>query len=613
MITVHILNVSQEGCTKNIHMPSTPLNGHRPGSNVEEREKAKHERDIKLSNSPQSKLELDGTKNIGPLGKPMAIQTKANVKQYDPELMSPMDLLDPKLAPNIVYLVWCGRRWFEFHHYMAVLSMIKYLKPDNIFFYYDTYPIQDYWLYNTWIEEIRDVYPFFHVELMEKSDYACADKATPNMTFIYRLLTNTGGIYINEHTILSDFPIKLRHYDFVDGLEPSTLNGLVLAKRGLPGYQTLLVVLGNPSLNTTQISCANVNSFSKARKAPYCVTAKNVFYPKDIWDTPTPFARHIRTLFYGRPDPVDAVPTYDELIPNIAHVVWIGGGNMDYLFYLGVLSLIYVAEAEAVFIHGNAPPSGPLWGRIKDHPKVRLIYRQTPGSVYGTRVNVLSHVTDVWRVDFMIRYGGIYVDTDTIFVKKLDHKIRGYDAVGSYDWTDWNPPFPDTINFGVAIGKRNATYWHEFQKSMKWFIDKDWSWNGLRQPYRIKERHPDYVKIDPHLQIICYQYKCRPTWWPGYHNESIHFLNTPSIKNWREDAYAFHWTLPTPPELEGEEALLSSTTMFGEIGRYVLEKAGLLNDLLKKYNINIRKHTDPPATHMNPQPPKIKHAENNTR
>ena len=45
--------------------------------------------------------------------------------------------------------------------------------------------------------------------------------------------------------------------------------------------------------------------------------------------------------------------------------------------------------------------------------------------MFGTRVNVVSHVTDVWRVDFMIKYGGIYVDTDAAFVQKLDHEIRG--------------------------------------------------------------------------------------------------------------------------------------------------------------------------------------------
>ena len=83
--------------------------------------------------------------------------------------------------------------------------------------------------------------------------------------------------------------------------------------------------------------------------------------------------------------------------------------------------------------------------------------------MYGQTVNDVKHMTDVWRVDFMIKYGGIYVDTDAVFVRPLDRDIRGYDAVGSYDWPYWNHPFPDIINFGVALGKRNASFWHKFQ------------------------------------------------------------------------------------------------------------------------------------------------------
>ena len=113
----------------------------------------------------------------------------------------------------------------------------------------------------------------------------------------------------------------------------------------------------------------------------------------------------------------------------------------------------------------------------------------------------MAHVSDIWRVDFMIKYGGIYVDTDAIFVKPLNREIRGYEAVATYDWRT-NEPFPDIINFGVSIGKRNATFWHKFQASMKWFRDKDWTWNGVRQPYKIMERQPDLLRIDPRLQVV---------------------------------------------------------------------------------------------------------------
>jgi len=127
---------------------------------------------------------------------------------------------------------------------------------------------------------------------------------------------------------------------------------------------------------------------------------------------------------------------------------------------------------------------------------------------------------------------------------------------------------------------------------MKWFEDDDWTWNGLRQPYRIKERHPELVQIDPHLQVICFQSLCHPTWWPDYHNASVHHLNSNSIRNWRTDVYAFHWTHPTPFELKNHVNLLSISekTMFSEIGRYVLEQAGTLKyftNLVRKQSASV--------------------------
>jgi len=102
----------------------------------------------------------------------------------------------------------------------------------------------------------------------------------------------------------------------------------------------------------------------------------------------------------------------------------------------------------------------------------------------------------------MIRYGGIYVDTDAIFVRPVPRWLRGYDAVASKDIrSSAYEPFPDIYNFGVCLGKRNAEFWRRFQREMKDFVNNDWTWNGLRIPYKIKERHPRLLLVDDHLQV----------------------------------------------------------------------------------------------------------------
>ena len=88
-------------------------------------------------------------------------------------------------------------------------------------------------------------------------------------------------------------------------------------------------------------------------------------YPKDIWELDDPFGRLVRRLFYGTEEIRMPQPSYDELVPNIGHMVWLGGGRMDYVFYLSLLSVLYVANVDKLYIHGDKEPAGENWQRVR--------------------------------------------------------------------------------------------------------------------------------------------------------------------------------------------------------------------------------------------------------
>jgi len=93
------------------------------------------------------------------------------------------------------------------------------------------------------------------------------------------------------------------------------------------------------------------------------------------------------------------------------------------------------------------------------------------------------------------------------------------------------------------------------------------------------ERHPDLALVEPRLQVICFEARCHPTWWPNYHNESVNHLSTPPGHrplDWRTDAFAFHFTFPVPPEFESPKALLKSDGLYAEIGKMILEAADMV-------------------------------------
>ena len=82
--------------------------------------------------------------------------------------------------------------------------------------------------------------------------------------------------------------------------------------------------------------------------------------------------------------------------------------------------------------------------------------------IHGQPVNIMAHKTDVWRIDILNKYGGVYIDTDAVFVNRPSEELRGYDAVGSYDWTDWHPPYPNLFFNGFMMGKPGAPFWKAF-------------------------------------------------------------------------------------------------------------------------------------------------------
>ena len=143
-------------------------------------------------------------------------------------------------------------------------------------------------------------------------------------------------------------------------------------------------MLEEGSVSTEQLTCSTVVNYVRSSDQSSCVVVdqSTSLHPRDIWDLDNSFGRLARTVFYGTPQIRRPQPRYDDqLIPNIAHLVWIGGGPMDFLFYLCVASLVYVARVDAVYIHGDGPPTGEYWELIKDNPKLHLIYRQHPATV----------------------------------------------------------------------------------------------------------------------------------------------------------------------------------------------------------------------------------------
>ena len=120
------------------------------------------------------------------------------------------------LAPATLHFLWCGRRHFEFRHYMAVKRADRLVRPDKIFFHYEELPVLDAEGYFLWFN--RTLAEVNNILLRPINGSRCALEGAGRYLLILDLLERFGGIYVPEDAILVDFPVHLRSSPLVTGV-----------------------------------------------------------------------------------------------------------------------------------------------------------------------------------------------------------------------------------------------------------------------------------------------------------------------------------------------------------------------------------------------------------
>ena len=311
--------------------------------------------------------------------------------------------------------------------------------------------------------------------------------------------------------------------------------------------------------------CATVDKNSDSSDER-CYVLNSPLSPADEFDTETHFAELVRKLLYNSIEKKEPKSILPGTIPKIVHYVWFGSKEMDFMMFLSMLSTLFILNPEKVYIHTDGELKGGYYKRILKDPRVILVHREKPFSIYGHKVIYTQHRSDIVRAECLLRYGGIYMDWDVLWLKSPDDIIkRGYDVIANFDHIQQGS-FPNTINLGVLMAKPKATFIKRWQDALSNYKSEDFLYNAVELPYKIYEKYPQYIKIEKHLQVMCFRLKCHPTFQKDFKN----FMEEQPF-DWRTDVYSIHFTFPDPPELSNESACRNGTGRFAEIGQFILQ------------------------------------------
>ena len=131
------------------------------------------------------------------------------------------------------------------------------------------------------------------------------------------------------------------------------------------------------------------------------------------------------------PDPI----SYDHnKVPNIFHFSF-GMSNIPEEFtfvqYLAIKTAIHYNAPDAVYFHYHSEPYGVWWDLIKPYltmNKVDLVHE-----IFGNPVVHYAHMSDVVRLLMLYKYGGVYLDLDTITVSSFENLYDIETSLGIQD------------------------------------------------------------------------------------------------------------------------------------------------------------------------------------
>ena len=215
-------------------------------------------------------------------------------------------------------------------------------------------------------------------------------------------------------------------------------------------------------------------------------------------------------------------------IPNIIHFVF-GFKEQESEFelyrYLAIKSAIDINNPEKVYFHYKHEPYGLWWEKIK--PYLTLEEVEPPSEIYGNPVYHYAHQADIIRLQKLIKYGGIYLDIDTICVKSFSELLDNKFVLGiQSDKT--NTQIYGLCN-AVMLSEKNSEF------GLKWIDeyvsfrskgrDMYWDEHSVIIPLKLAYYNSDLVTV---LESNCFY---NPLW---YNINNYLFNNKINIDNYKK-------------------------------------------------------------------------------
>lgn len=179
------------------------------------------------------------------------------------------------------------------------------------------------------------------------------------------------------------------------------------------------------------------------------------------------------------------------LVPRVVHIVWVRGTGFKYYHFLAVKSMHDRIRPDAIYIHGLEFPTDNLhFKRVMNELGAKLVKARNPDKVFDKPVMGVEHQADVIRLETLIRFGGIYMDTDVFVLKSVDEFLNDETVMPLETTTNG-------LNNGIIFAKRCSRFLQALYEGYRTFNDADWGGHSILYPHWLYKQGTLGIRAEP--------------------------------------------------------------------------------------------------------------------
>lgn len=192
--------------------------------------------------------------------------------------------------------------------------------------------------------------------------------------------------------------------------------------------------------------------------------------------------------------------TNETVVPNIVHFIWLTQASyccieFSMIHYMAIKLAVLLQQPSRIYIYNDKPPiNNEWWDKLceLDSTILSIITITAPRIINSHYIKTPQHLADVMRICILYEYGGIYLDTDLLLLKRIP--IETYTQVTMCQESDrklWNgfiaapamSPFMDRwlYEYELKYGTPLVGCW--------------WAGASVETPMRLYRQTPDKVMI----------------------------------------------------------------------------------------------------------------------